>query len=782
MVSRVLPRKLRRDLWRQRWQFLAVAVVIGIGVAVYVAASDAYRNLQESFDRAYSTQRLPDAIVSGPGASELTAQARALPGNPVVDARQVGDVGIRIHGHALVGRAVGVPERQQPAVSKLAVRTGALPGPGEVLVEQHLADHYGLKPGDTIDLLAPGGWHAVRVSGSALSTEYFWPARSMQEVITTPEHFGVIFATAPDVRELVAKPVDELLMYARDRGAAPALSATAARLAADNGLSFQSRNDQPSYTALQQDVQAVGDFANLLPWVFLVAAVLGTYVLLSRMVAAQRAVIGTLVANGLSARSLRLHYLGYGAAAGLLGAVPGLVGGYLLGGWFTTSYTSALGLPLRVTSFHPVNLLVGAAVAVVAALLAAWAPARAAVRTDPAEAMRISPPSVRAGRSVLERAIPPARHMPARWRMTFRGIMRNRRRTVLTIAGVAVSVSLVMIFAGLRDTVSTVLDRQYTAVQLEDAELRTTPGAAGEVLRAVRADPGVAAAEPFVRYDVTLASGRKAYQTLLMALPADTTMHGFATEDGTPGHLPARGVLLGRGAGETLGVKVGDPVTIAISQTGKRIREPVAGFVDEPLNPVAYTSISHLAQVTGSSAPTGILIRLKPGALEQTVSARVGALPGVVAYLSTAAVAETIREAFGLYDALVGLMLVFAAIMAAALLYNAMSANVAERSVEVGTLQAAGMGPGIVGRLVTTENLILVAIGLPLGIGAGVLFASWFMSTYETQGYHWNLTMKPTTPLIVAAGVLIAALLAQIPAVRAIRHMDIAKIVRERVL
>ena len=49
---------------------------------------------------------------------------------------------------------------------------------------------------DTIELLSPTGWRSMRVSGSALSTEYFWPARSQQEILTTPEHFGVVFVTA----------------------------------------------------------------------------------------------------------------------------------------------------------------------------------------------------------------------------------------------------------------------------------------------------------------------------------------------------------------------------------------------------------------------------------------------------------------------------------------------------------------------------------------------------------------------------------------------------------
>ncbi|MGZ5362691.1 MAG: ABC transporter permease [Mycobacterium sp.] len=778
MVSRILLRKLRRDLWRQHWQFLAAAVVIGIGIAVYVAATDAYSNLKQSFDRAYATQLLPDAVISGPGVLELHDAVRALPGDPVVEIRQQGDVGIRINGHTVFGRAVSVPVGRQPAVSQLALRSGELPAQGAVLVEEHLTSHFGLQPGDTIEMLGPTGWRTVAVSGSALSTEYFWPARSQQELMTTPENFGVVFVTAPDTPQLVPEPTDQLLLYARDRSQAPELLTAATQLAQSRGMVLSSRDEQPSYRALQDDVDAVGTFARLLPWVFLVAAVVGTYVLLSRLVAAQRAVIGTLSANGMSEQMIRVHYLTFGVAVGLAGASVGMVGGYFLGGWFTMQYTQALGLPLRVTSLHTGNLIVGGLVGTVAAAVAAWAPARAASRMSPAEAMRISPPGTRGGVSVVERVVPPLRRLPVRWRMTLRGITRSRRRTALTVVGVVISVCLVMVFAGLRDTVSSVINRQYGGIELQDAQVITAAGAADSVAAAARADEQVGAAEPFTRLDVTVEAGNNRYDTLMLGMPRSTEMHRFTSSGSTVG-LPADGVLVGQGLRDRLGLAVGDRVTVTNTQNGIRVEQPVVAFVDEPMSPVIYIADEQLSTL---SPETGVMLKLVPGASQEAARQAVSAVPGVVAYLSTESIETAIREAFSLYDALVGLMLVFAAVMAAALLYNAMSANVGERTGELGSLQAAGVAARTLGRLVAGENMLLVLIGLPIGLLAGTWLADWFMSTYKTQGYVWHLDMQATTPVIVAVAVLIAAVLAQIPAFRVIGRMDIAKVVRERSL
>ena len=779
MVSTVLFRKLRRDLSRQRWQFLAAAVVIAIGVAVYVAGTDAYANLKRSVDRAYAVQLLPDAIITGPGAFGLPNAAQRFPGDPVVELRQQGDVGIRINGHPLYGRAVSVPVRAQPAVSKLALRSGDLPAHGAVAMEEHLAEYYGLKPGDTVELLGPSGWQPMSVSGSASSTEYFLrPARSQREIMTTPEQFGVVFVTGLDFTQVVAHPSEQLLLYARDRGAAPALLTAATELASSRGLAAISRDQQPSYRGLQDDVNSGSAFATLLPWVFLAAAVGGTYVLLSRLVAVQRAVIGTLSANGLSGPTIRAHCLAYGVAVGLAGATLGLIGGLVLGSWFTNQYTQALGLPVRVTSLHPTSLIIGAMSGTAAAALAAWVPARAASRISPAEAMRMSPPGTRGGVSVLEQLLPPLRRMPARWRMTVRGVTRNRRRAVLTICGVSIAVCLVMVFAGLRDTVNRFIDRQYGGIELQDAQVITTAGSPHQVAARLCTDPRIAAAEPFTRLDVTIEADNTRYDTLLIALPRPTQMHRF-TAGGSVRDLPPDGVLLGRGLAETLGVTVGDRVAITDSQKVIRIEQPVAGFVDEPTNPVAYIAAD---QVAALAAPSGVMLKLTPGARHDEVRRAVSALPGVVAYLSTDSLASRIRQAFSLNNALIGLMQAFAVLMAAALLYNTMSANVAERTGELSTLQAAGVGAGLLGRLVAAENMLLVVAGLTIGLPAGALLADWIMSTKVTEGYRWHLDMDATTPLVVAGAVLLAALLAQIPAVWVIGRMDVAKVVREHSL
>lgn len=779
-MSRALRRKVRRDVWRERWRFAAIAAIMAIGVAVFVAATDGYRNLDQSFDRSYAAQRLPDAILSGPGAAGLRDTVAKMPGRPLVEVRNQADVGIRVNGHALYGRAVGIPESRQPSVSLLDMRTGALPHFGQLVVEQHVADHYHLGPGDTVELLGRQGWRPFTVVGTALSTEYLWPARSPQEILTTPEDFGVVFLPDDELQRALPDASEQIAVYARDRSAADALIAAAGELARNAGLQFVPREQQASYYTLRDDVVQFGSLARILPFLFLAAVVLGTYVLLSRIVTAQRAVIGTLIANGLSAGAVRRHYLGYGLVCAAVGTPPGLLGGYVLGQWITTKYTQAIALPMHLTSMHPLTYLLAAVAAVAVALLAALTPADAAARMQPAEAMRVAPPMDRGRRSIMERLVPVLERIPARWRMMLRAILRNPRRTAFTVVGVAVSVVLVMVFAGMRDTVPGMVHRQFGQIERQDGEV-VVSGPAGTILDKLRADHDVAAAEPFSSYGVTVSAGAHRYQTLLVGLAPQTQMHAFPAESGA-NRLPDDGVLLGVGLRDMLSVSLGNRIVIAMPQSGLRFTERVAGFVDEPFSPVVYISLNHLRAEAGSLPVNGVLVKLRPGTDGRVVGGRVAAIPGVVAYRSTTSLASSTRHAFSLYDTVVNIMLVFAAVMAAALLYNAMSANISERLGELGALHAEGMGAGMLSRLIATESFSLALAAVPFGVVGGVLLADRLLSTYQSRGYHVRLEMQPTTPVVVACAVLLAAALAQIPVVHRIHGIDLARIVRERAL
>lgn len=119
-------------------------------------------------------------------------------------------------------------------------------------------------------------------------------------------------------------------------------------------------------------------------------------------------------------------------------------------------------------------------------------------------------------------------------------------------------------------------------------------------------------------------------------------------------------------------------------------------------------------------------------------------------------------------------------VLALAVIYVTMAVSIAERMGELATLRAAGVPVRRVARTIATENLVAIALGIPVGLALGV-WAAWAMlQSFSNDLFTLPLDLPWWLLPVCALGVLAAASLSQIPAVRAVRRVDVATVVRER--
>lgn len=773
--------KLARDARRQWLQFAGVALTLALGVAVFGAAFDSYANLKDSYQHIYQQLGFADITVTGGDTTAIAATARDLDGVAAVATRSQADIPFQINSsgdtHTLVGRLVGLPADDR--VNRVLVQHGTQPTGATVtgaVAERHMANHFHLGVGDTVNVFAGGRWQPLDVVGVGVSPEYLWPARSRQDLLSSQDDFGVLFVPDALVAQLApgATSTQAVITYRTGADRARLDREIGQIAAAHDAGDVMVRADQPSNAALAQDVDGFGQLAVLFPLLFLVAGALAAYVLLGRLVRTQRAQIGMLTANGYPTRRLLGHYLAYGAVAGVAGSLVGAAAGVGLAVWLTSTYTSSLDIPLAVARFHPVTPVAGFTAGTIAGMLAAAAPARAAVRVPPAEAMRGVAPTGVAHRNILER-IPGLRGLPIRVILAVRNLGRSPRRALSTGAGVALAAVLVLSSLGMLDTVSLVLDDQFHGVQRQDAQLYLAGPLDAARQGAVAATPGVAAAEPAIEAPVVLAAGSHRYQTVLAGFEPDTTMHRFAHG------LPADGVLLGASLRAQLGVDAGSTVNVGVAGAAP-VAVTVAGFVDEPLGSLAYAALPEADRLAGAAGEHSLLVRYQPGADTASLRRQLEHQPGVVAFRDARGSAAAVRQLLELFYAIVGVMLLFGSTLAFVVLFNTLSVNLSERTVELATLRAAGGRLATLARIVTGENLLLVAAAIPVGLIGGGITGAWFMSSFNSDLYHFTLRLRPTTPLLLAGAFVAITLATHVPARRTIGRLDIARIVRERAL
>ncbi len=816
--------KLWRDLWRHRGPFIAVAVTTLLGVALFGATYGSYRNLVASYAHLFEVTGFADLTVAGGDVEGFATEARAVPGVAAVTTRTVSDTFGEVNGRRLGVRVVGLPATSQPEVDRVLVQKGAYLDPAQadgVLVEQHLATYDELEPGSTLRLRTLLGWQQVQVLGVAASPEYVWPARSRQDMLTLPSDFGVVFAPEARLRLMALGTGRQALVLFEPGADRDALLQRLTGVADKTGAtSVVSQADQASNAVLHEDITGFGEMALMFPLLFLGAAALTAFVVMSRLVHGQRRLIGTLLANGVRRRAVVGHHVAFGIVPALVGGALGAVLGELLARVLTTSYTQALTIPVTVVQPHPLVALLGLLMALVAVTLGTLAPALDAARVAPVEAMRGSLPSGSSGTSWLERLAPPLRRLPPSTLMVLRGTLRNPGRSLTTGVGVVTSLILVFIAWGMLDSVQAALSRQFHGVQREDAQVYVR-GDATALLSEVAADSGVSAVEPVLTTNATVvAPDGERYATAVSAFQAGTTMHGFLGRGAATMPLPGSGVLLGASLRNVLNLKVGDRVDLALPDLGRHLPTTVAGFVDEPLGTFAYVSLDTLASATPVAAastpaaaavagagvadtpaagagagvvaasaaasapvplePNALYLRYAAGADRSAVEDRIKQIAGVMAVVDARALQQAANSIMALFYAFVGAMSVFGCVLAFALIYSITSVTVAERSSELANLRASGVRQGQIARIVGGENLLLVLMGLVPGLLLAYLTARGFMASFSSDMFNLPLRVLPRTWLLASATVVVAALLAALPALRGVARLDLAGAVRER--
>jgi putative ABC transport system permease protein len=190
-------------------QSAAIAVIVMLGVLLFIASYDSFRNLSASYSRTYDRLHFADLTASGGNADILASSARDAKGVGRVSTRIMVDRPLTIHRTKLIGRVVGLTGDGGAGVNNVEIIDGRAPdsgAPAEVAIEKHAAESFHLAPGARLDVYEGSSWRTVEVTGVALSPEYLWPARSRQDILPDSHSFAVLFAPPRLAAELTGQP------------------------------------------------------------------------------------------------------------------------------------------------------------------------------------------------------------------------------------------------------------------------------------------------------------------------------------------------------------------------------------------------------------------------------------------------------------------------------------------------------------------------------------------------------------------------------------------------
>ncbi|MCL2494369.1 MAG: hypothetical protein FWE98_01765 [Oscillospiraceae bacterium] len=523
------------------------------------------------------------------------------------------------------------------------------------------------------------------------------------------------------------------------------------------------RDEFAGYTNYGDTADNMEQFALIFPVLFFLIAALVSLTTMTRMVEDERTQLGVLKATGYPAFAIAFKYLFYAFTAGLLGCILGLALGFtFIPLAIFTAYQVLYLIPAMTPRFFLDTAAVGLAAALVSTVGAVLFSVFQAMRNRPAELMR--PKAPKAGKRVfLEWKLfaPIWRRLGFNGKVTVRNLMRNKKRFLMTFAGIMGCTALLLTGFGIGNSIGTMLDKQFgpDSVMSFDAQALLQaplqPADAPALLGKVFSDERIAGVLPVFMKKMYGAAPGYDHQidvTIVVTQDKDAVPDFAKLRDektGAPLDVTDEGCFIGGKMAELYNLKAGDTITV---QSGPEKAEiPVAGITRNYVYHYIYMTPTVYERSFGTATTYNVvLMRVQPeltrlnrgsdaerSAVKETRTALardLGDTAEVITVVYNSTIVEKVRSMTDVMrNVVVAVFTIAAGALAFVVLYNLNNINIYERIRELATIKVLGFYDKEADMFIYRENIITTILGIGAGLAVGVPIHAFVIRAAEIE-------------------------------------------------
>ncbi len=487
----------------------------------------------------------------------------------------------------------------------------------------------------------------------------------------------------------------------------------------------------------------IDNLGNVLPVIFFLVAALVSLSAMTRLVDEGRTEMGTLKALGYKNGAIAMKYICYAMLATVTGSIIGIIiGEEFLPLLVVTSYQIVYtGLFTVATPFDMAEAVLALIAAAASAGIATVAASARALRSSPAALMRPIPP--KSGKRVfMERLTPIWKRLSFSRKATVRNLTRYKKRFIMTVVGIGGCMGLLLIGFGLKDSITTVAEKQYISILKYDLIAAEKSDASddekAELEKVLKGDKDISDFEKVFMKKVTLKSESDKLDVYLI-VPSDTDkINDFITladrKSGRVYDFPENGAYLTEKAGKLLKITDGDFLKLDITGTGnKNIK--INNIIENYTEHYIFMSPDYYKDLFGEEVNyNSYLINYINEDIDETALGRCLLNYNACAGLSfTSSTSKSIDDMVTVLNQVIVILILCSGALAFVVLYNLNSINIMERRRELATLKVLGFYDSEVAAYVYRENVILTIFGIIFGVIFGIFLHHFVVSTVETD-------------------------------------------------
>ncbi len=776
-----------RQAWGMRYRLLGIAAILGMAAGIFIGVYSCIDSLYTTRDSFQAQLNVADLDVGFVPSDEANVpNISDIPGVAQWSTRLVSPGQLTLgdgsrHAASVITRHLG----RSGEMDQLRILAGGAldqTDPNAVLIERSFARHFGLAPGDTLNLSMGNAQYSLRVAGIALSPEYLLAPSSPNYFVPLKGAVAVVFAP----HRLIADRLNFSLVnsvridYADGANGEQVMQRVRERLSKRLQIdAVTPLAQQFSNLFLKVDLDAFAIFVPAIIIVFTLATIVVGLFLIARWVAAQRSTLGVYMALGYRKQRLIMAqcYPMLAIAAGA--TVMALPVAYLTLFDFGLIYADALGLPNPILhlrwGFIAQGLL---GILLCTFIMVAW-PLVRVLRLTPQEAVRGEAPAAtnnNGGGGLGTRVLGGLRHHITVF-YPLRSLLRGRVVSVLTMISIALALAVSLSYLVAGDSYMYTIDQGFKRdnwnvsvgfmVPVWNDELSPYAG---------RAD--IERAEGYLRGSVRLLGERVREPALLTGITAGESLRQPNIVEGRGlGSKDQNALVVEYNLAKRLKVSPGDRVTI--ERDDKQFSAQVVGVFSGTTPGAIYAPIGTVQQwLDMEDQVTGVLLKTRgdPSAVAQKIR-------GMKRVASVTAKNELTRKVLDLTSQILSMIYVttaFSVVVAVIILVASTSFTVMERLQEYGVLRVLGFSDPSVRRMLVTEVLVLAGAGIVLSLPVGFLLARFLNSRVSEAWFMVMMDFSWVSFAIAWLPALAALPLAAIPSVRTVLTRPMLELLKQR--
>ncbi|MBN2897561.1 MAG: FtsX-like permease family protein [Clostridia bacterium] len=734
--------RLLRTIKHTLGQYIAVSLVIIIGIMSYVGFSMAMVNLETTVS----------AYKQATNAADIYVELNRIPANALkflYDIDGIVDIQGRVKSDIAYTnedgvrgtlRVVSVPEDQDRAIHNLYIREGSfVRGNRGVMVVQTYAQANGIEIGDAMDVQINGKTYRLTVEGIVSSSEFVYVIENEQTLLPDNEKFGIIFLEESFAQKAFGydNSYNDLLIKVEDEeqidGIVDTLEKKLKRYGASRVISHK---DQLSNRMVEEEIKQGKNSARTVPFIFLIAAAAIIVTMITKIVRNDRMAIGILKAMGYNNRQLMIHYSMYSMGIGVIGGTLGIYFGMQVAELFARMYVEySFDVPMLVGNFYIEYIFAGMFMTVIFCVGAGIFGSRRIMKIHPAESMRPDAPKV--GRSIfLERVRILWKHISFSWKIVLKNIFRSKKRFVFLVMGIALTYAITVFPLYQFVAMDEVFLLHYSEFQKMDYNVNFLKPMNEHTLYDIKGVIDTSDIEGKIEFPFKIEHKWKSKIINIIGVKPDTVFYNFVDAENRPLKVPNEGMLLSEGLAKIMGIHVGDKLLVKtfVPERDDQWVE-VTGLVKQNLGSNAYMDIDYMQKAfMDDQLITGVYIDST-----DDVKSTLDDMKYVGSIQSVVDMKEGFLQFMDVFYMSISLMIIFAGILGFAIIYNSTIISMNERQLEFSSLRVMGFTKNEIFKTVVYENIIMTLFGIAVGIPVASSMLNGIGEALTTEFYSLNI-------------------------------------------